>query len=137
MAGTHDYYDDAALLDRLTIGVRRSGKEVVFLVGSAISAAPEMEGIGVPGVDGVIELIRQEFDDPFQLAELEKVLGSAPNKYQAAFAFLLGRRGQTAANEIIKRSVWKARRRVDEAGKVPYLPSATTSDEACRLLAGC
>jgi hypothetical protein len=115
--------------------VQRAAKPVVFLVGSPITAPVGNDDPGVPGVEGVIALIRQEFSDPEQLVELEKALKGAANRYQAAFAFLLGRRGQQAANQIIKRAVWKARKPVSESDlAASYSPSASTTDESCKLL---
>src|SRR4051812_7472015 len=104
-----DVYDYEALLERLTVGVLRGDRPVLFLTGSALSA-PTAAIPGVPGIDGVIDLIRGEFEDPGQLVAFQDALNSNPNRYQAAFSFLLGRRGQQAVNEIIKRAVWKARK---------------------------
>ena len=56
-----EYYDQAALLDRLTMGIKNSGESVVFLVGSALTAPLQIGGVGVPNVQGVIELIKNEF----------------------------------------------------------------------------
>jgi hypothetical protein len=60
------------------------------------------------------------------------IAASNQNAYQTAFQFLQGRRGQKAANEIIKRAVWRSRRRV--AAAVDYVPSDKTTDEVCRAL---
>jgi tetratricopeptide (TPR) repeat protein len=131
-----DFYDKAALLERLTVGQKRSGRPAVFLVGSAATAPSGLTSLGVPSVAEVINLIRTEFvDAPFQCEEFDKAIGPAQNKYQAAFFFLIGRRGQEAANNIIKRAVWQARKNTligEEA--LPYLPSSNTSDDACRAL---
>lgn len=128
------YFDRAALMERLTAGIRRGKRRIIFLVGSAVTA-PQNGGAGVPLVDGIVALIKTEFDDAAQIAEFEKVIGNSKNRYQAAFTFLLGRRGQQAANEIIKKAVWKARRPVitsDSNGN--FEPTAETSDEACEIL---
>jgi hypothetical protein len=128
-------YDAAALLERLTAGVRRANQRAVYLVGSALTAPVQPFVPGVPGVEGVIELIRNEFDDPDQTAEFDKALDEYGNRYQNAFTFLLGRRGQQAANEVIKRAVWKARKPIitSDTSSV-YLPTADTSDETCQSL---
>ena len=134
LAAQIDAYDEAALFERLTAGVQRADRPVVFLVGSAITAPYNGNVHGVPGVDGIIELTRNEFDDPAQRSEFEKAISSSDSRYQAAFLFLLGRRGQQAANEIIKRAVWKARKPVFATGTPgAYSPSVTTSDEFCRI----
>jgi hypothetical protein len=97
-------YDEAALLERLTTGVQRSNQPVIFLVGSGLTAPISDGGAGVPGVRGVIELIKAEFDAT-QQSELEKQIRDSANPYQSAFSFLLGRRGQQAANQIIRQAV--------------------------------
>jgi tetratricopeptide (TPR) repeat protein len=130
-----NYYDEAALIERLTAGIRRANQRAVFLVGSAVTAPAQPHLPGVPGVEGVIDLIRAEFDDRAQISELDKALDEQDNRYQAAFTFLLGRRGQQAANEIIKRAVWKARKPVI-ASEVngSYMPTSATPDDACLTL---
>lgn len=128
-----EFFDEDALLERLTHGILRTDRPVVFLLGSPVSAPQAAGQSGVPAVTGIIELIREEFGTTSQITELEAALqNSSENAYQAAFRFLLGRRGQQVANEVIKRAVWKARKKVlDGAG---YVPSETTSDEVCRAL---
>ena len=101
------FHDQDALLERLSRSLKKREREVVFLVGAPLSA-PLGKGLpGVPGVDGVIELIRQEFADSLdQLQMLDDVLARpGVNRYQAAFIFLQGRRGQQAANEIVRTAV--------------------------------
>jgi hypothetical protein len=85
---------------------------------------------GVPGVDG--DLIRAEFeDDPVQIAALDKALAVEPgNRYQAAFFFLQGRRGQHMANEIIRRAVLAARCPAPTAIQM----GSVKDDEDCRHL---
>lgn len=128
-----DYYDEAALLERLTTGIQRSGQSVIFLVGSPISSAVPPRSEGVPNVSGVIDLIRREFSAT-QQAELEKSLNESAVPYQAAFSFLLGRRGQHAANQIIKQAVWQARSNTLLETGNQFVPGANTPDEACRAL---
>ena len=128
-----DYYDEDALVERLTTGIQKSGQSVIFLVGSPVTSALPPNSIGVPDVRGVIDLIRQEFDAT-QQAELDKSLSSSRVPYQAAFTFLLGRRGQHAANQIIKQAVWRSRSKTSlDTGK-QFVPGANTPDEACRAL---
>ncbi|APG08477.1 hypothetical protein BKD09_09060 [Bradyrhizobium japonicum] len=102
-----EYYNQAALLDRLTDGLSRSEQSVVFLVGSAVTA-PAGGASGVPNVQGVIGLIKEEFP-PDQLLDLDQRLQNSPQPYQSAFSYLIGRRGQSAANDVIKRAVLQAR----------------------------
>ena len=102
------------------------------MVGSALSAPPKAGVLGVPGVDGVIALIRGEFqDDDAQLAAFERALACEPeNRYQAAFLFLQGRRGQQTANEIIRHAVLAARCPPLEPSQLAQV----TDDESCRRL---
>src|SRR5579864_3373029 len=90
------FYDKSALLERLTHGIKGRNTEVVFLVGAPFSAPRKPGEAGVPGADGVIDLIRAEFQtDPAQLNALEEdILRAGDKRYQAAFTFLQGRRGQ-------------------------------------------
>lgn len=136
--GMHDsqplhYYDESALLERLTVGLKRSDRPVVFLLGSPLAAPLNPQLSGVPLVDGVIDLIRQEFLDPDQRTSFEQAVTTAPNPYQAAFTFLLGRRGPDAANEVIRRAVWAARKPIFGSASV-YSPSNATSEESCKSL---
>jgi tetratricopeptide (TPR) repeat protein len=133
MSETFHYYDAGALLERLSTGIRRRNQEVVFLVGSPFSAPTHSGAPGVPGVGGVIDLIRREFeDDSAQAAALESALGSS-NPYQSGFVFLQGRRGQLTANEIVRKAVASAR-----TGTAPILEMGPSSyaaiDDACRQM---
>ena len=123
------YYGEAALLDRLSRGLKKHSQEAIFLVGAPLSAPVKSGAPGVPGVDGVIDLIRTEFDDdPAQLLTLNQALDSAGVKrYQVAFQFLQGHRGQQTANEIVRKAVVAAR--VPGSGFV-----TPGGDEACRFL---
>jgi hypothetical protein len=124
-------YDESALLARLTDGCIKNDREVVFLVGSALTAPNAADKPGVLGVRAIVELIRKEFESrPAELAAFDSDVAKSANPYQAAFLFLLGRRGQQTANEVIKRAVWAARLRT-EAG---YVPTSGVSDDACRNL---
>jgi tetratricopeptide (TPR) repeat protein len=102
-----EFYDEAALLDRLTTGIMRTEQSVVFLVGSALTA-PVGGAPGVPNVQGVIDLIKDEFPAG-QRGDLEDELRISPQPYQSAFSYLTGRRGQGVANEVIKRAVAMSR----------------------------
>jgi hypothetical protein len=126
-------YDEAALFERLTTGVQRSNQPVIFLVGSGLIAPIKEGGAGVPGVRGVIELIKGEFDAPQQI-ELEKQICENANPYQAAFSFLLGRRGQQAANQIIRQAVWQARSAVSTKLASSFSLVGNTPDDVCRSL---
>jgi tetratricopeptide (TPR) repeat protein len=125
------FYDSEALFERLTVGVRRDTKPVAFLFGSAITAPPQSGQAGVLTTNEIVALIRAEFGDEAQETAFDNFVRSANNRYQAAFQFLLGRRSQELANEIIKRAVWSARKTLSQH---PYQPSSTTTDQICQTL---
>jgi hypothetical protein len=129
------FYDEEALLQRLSAGIRKRAQEVVFLVGAPVSAPVSIGSPGVPGVDGVIRLIRKEFEgDAGELLLFDtEVADSGARKYQAAFIFLQGRRGQTTANEIIRNAVLGAR--LSGAISIPIDSSSQFGmDSACQTL---
>jgi hypothetical protein len=86
------FYDEDALLERLSKGLKKHSQEVIFLVGAPLSSPVTPRGPGVPGVEGVINLIRSEFhDDSAQSSALDQALERAGvRQYQAAFQFLQG-----------------------------------------------
>ncbi|HYM77224.1 MAG TPA: SIR2 family protein [Candidatus Dormibacteraeota bacterium] len=111
MSAVFHFHDESALLERLSRGLKKHGREAVFLVGAPMSAPDSPTAPGVPDAEGMIELIRSEFaDEPSQLAVLNNVLnGARDRRYQQAFLFLQGRRGQKTANEIVRRAVLASR----------------------------
>jgi tetratricopeptide (TPR) repeat protein len=129
------FYDEAALLERLSRGLKKHSQEVIFLVGAPLSAPVAHGGPGVPGVEGVIDLIRSEFEDDLaQSSALSQTLQSAGvRQYQAAFEFLQGRRGQQIANAIIRKAVVSAR--LPGIGFAEtQVEGQTATDDACRLM---
>ncbi len=65
-------------MERLSKGLKKHSQEVIFLVGVPLSAPVKPGAAGVPDVDGVIELIRREFeDDTAQVSALDRHLESA------------------------------------------------------------
>jgi tetratricopeptide (TPR) repeat protein len=129
------FYDEAALLERLSNGLKKYGQQVSFLVGAPMSAPQTPGAPGVPGVDAIVDLIRKEFaDDPLQLAEFERFLEiGADKRYQAAFVFLLGRRGQPVANAIVRKAVIAARK-PGSAFADTHFDNLAAAEEACRLM---
>lgn len=125
---TLDFASDEDLLDRLSARPH----ELVYLVGSAVTAPSRSGEPGVPRVDGVIELIKAEYRRPSELQRLEAALAAEPdNRYQAAFRFLLRTRDQDVANAVIRRAVMLARR---PSEKFPRLPDKLEDLELCRTL---
>lgn len=123
-----DFGTDEDLLDRLSA----RSQNVVFLVGSAVSAPHHPQGLGVPRVDGVIDLIRSELRRPSERERFEAALRADPrNRYQSAFRFLLRTRDQDVVNAVIRQAVLGAR--------IPSSHSSTTalthlSEASCRAL---
>jgi tetratricopeptide (TPR) repeat protein len=125
---TVSLYSEEDLLDRLTDGLSSSGREVVFLIGAPASAAGPK---GIPDVEGIINLLRQEFRAKIStLTEFNERLRLNPQyRYQEAFKFFLGKRNQDAANAVIKRAVLAAHVRGSElAGKLASLSDADFRD---------
>lgn len=103
--GEHYFFDAPALVDRLTNGLKTSAREVVFVVGAPLTAS-RGDITGVDDVGGVIKLIKDGFvTEQENLKRFEATYHSAGNTYQAAFRFLQGRRGQDAANAVIRTAV--------------------------------
>ena len=103
------FYQSKDLVDRLGNASKSRGKDVVFLVGSAVTLPDQAGGHGVPGVSDIVELIRKQFSSTDAICEFEDAISiNSENKYQDAFEFLHGRRGQDAANAIIREAVLHA-----------------------------
>jgi hypothetical protein len=83
-----EFYDQSALLYRLSEALRSRPQEVVFLLGSPLSAPASIGQPGVPLVSDVIELIRSEFcGDEDQLFQLQHDLSVSENRYNQHFGF--------------------------------------------------
>jgi len=125
-----EYYDARALLARLSNGVVGSDRQIVFVVGSALTAPLDVNGRGVPNVEGVIDLISQELSHE-ERQDLSRALAGVTNRYQEAFHFLLGSRGPQISNQVIRKAVASARLQSIARG-IGYELTMGTSDEACR-----
>lgn len=130
----YQYYRFTDLIDRLCHAADRRDRTVTFLVGSPISAPDHIGAHGVPGVTGMVDLIRNEFHGTDAETELDKGLHDSVQPYQTAFEFLHAKRGQDAVNGIVRGSVWQAL----NANNWPSFLPATTPEEAdpatCRAL---
>ena len=105
----NDYYTSTDLVDRLRNASQRKNRPVMFLVGSPLSMPDQDGGHGVPGVSGMIDLIREEFKGSSAEDEFAQLLDGEPaNRYQKAFTFLHARRGQDDVNRIVRTAVWRA-----------------------------
>ncbi len=130
----YTHYRSAALLDRLCHAANRRDRPIIFLVGSPLCVPDHPGGHGVPGVDDMIDLVRDEFQGTPAAAELEQETRDHPNPYQRAFEFLHARRGQDTVNRIVRTAVWCA---LDAGNWPPSLPDTTpeAADAAtCRAL---
>ena len=110
---------------------------MTFLVGSPLSLPDHEGGHGVPGVPGMIDLIRQEFSDTDAEPEFEQILtGKLTDQYRNAFEFLHGRRGQNDVNKIVRSAVWQA---LDTKKWPSHLPTKSPHDvdsATCKALEG-
>jgi hypothetical protein len=86
-------------------------------------------------VDGIISLIRGEFENDTSEARAfdNEVSNSGARKYQVAFTFLQGRRGQQASNEIIRKAVLAARNPYSSSIAVD-LSNQAAAESACETL---
>lgn len=104
-------YPAASLFTRL-LDEEATARPFVFVVGSALSAPAGDGEMGVPGVDGVVDLIREELErigDRENLEELERLRRRTDcNVYQEAFASLRGVLNSRRINGIIQRAVLRA-----------------------------
>lgn len=109
------FFEEDDLLDRLIYAAEQKVKPVVFIVGSPLTASYK-DSHGVLNVDEIVNIIREEFSrDSKVLAKLDEALSSTKQfPYQSAFEFLIGRRGPEYANQIIRKSVIKARIKENE-----------------------
>lgn len=99
------------LLFRLTQGRSGANRQVVFMLGSALTAPLAPGEAGVPRVAGMVELIRDELaSSPEALKQLDERLAANPSdSYQTAFSFLQNRFGQDRANRVVRKAVLRAR----------------------------
>ena len=109
----HVYGKADALHDRLydlaTGGPK--AKPVMFLLGSALTM-PDGEGQhGVPGVQGVVDLVRSRLKGTEAERKMDELVDTAdPDVYQKAFQLLGQSRGQDMVNDVVRTAVGKAMR---------------------------
>ena len=131
------YFGSADLVDRLCSAAATNERSVTFLIGSPLSIPDHVGGHGVPGVSGMVDLIRREFEGSPAEIEFDQALeGEITNRYQRAFEFLHGRRGQDVANRIVRTAVWQA---LDTTNWPSFLPAASpdrVDSATCKVLEG-
>lgn len=102
----YDFATEDDLLDRLTAQL----DDIVFLIGSAITAPSRPGEPGVPRVNDIVAEIRRRYNRPEEIARFNQALGIEPeNHYRAAFRHLQKTRGQKVANAVIRACVLQAR----------------------------
>ena len=123
---TRKYYKSADLVDRLCSAADKKDGAVTFLLGSPLTRPDHVGGRGVPGVSGIVDLIRHEFEGSDAETEFDQSLNvESANRYQKAFEFLHGRRGQDVANKIVRTAVWQS---LDVNNWPPSLPATSPQD---------
>jgi len=105
------FADHDQLLTRVSEEIRL-GRPLTFLCGSAISAAPQADQVGVPTAremaDSVVERFGATGDLRARLARLP-FPQSAAARYQTAMQFVVGSYGQDVLNQIVREAVLRAR----------------------------
>ena len=108
LSNKQKFYESADLVERLCSAATENNRAVIFLVGSPISTPDHVGGYGVPGVSGMVELIRRELKSSDSESTFEQSLsGQSADRYRKAFEFLHGRRGQDVVNRIVRTAVWQ------------------------------
>ncbi|MCX4244535.1 tetratricopeptide repeat protein [Paraliomyxa miuraensis] len=121
------------LIERI---VEEDERPVVFLLGSALTMQPGPGMAGVPGTWGVVEMLREALakrpDAALEEAFAKEDGGAA---YRAGFAALVRRKGQDAANRVIRRAVLEAHEVLDEERQARVLAGhADQHRAACQEL---
>ncbi len=126
--------DGSTLLDRLALAER----EVVFLFGSALTLPQAAGHPGVPGTDGVVEIIQARVAEkggkPL-LEKLEAAIEGSSNPYQAAFQFLSTHLGPDTSNWVIRKAVLQARNKTSDAREnIQQALQLNGYEEACKAI---
>lgn len=117
----------------LTDRISSASNGIVILAGAGLTAPRSSSAKGIPGTQGLIELIRKEFaGNAAQLERLEDRLSTSSNRYQAAFQHLLLTRSQDAANEVIRAAVLQTYDSRKPQGTPNAQSAPELSENACR-----
>ncbi|MDP2307439.1 MAG: SIR2 family protein [Pseudomonadota bacterium] len=99
---------ETRLATRLFAAIQR-GEPTTFLFGAGLSApSASSGGRGVPGVNGIVALIRAEVAQVEDPTEFDAVVRASSNRYQAAMQYMLDCLGQPALNLLIRKAVLSA-----------------------------
>jgi|SRR5271165_1291144 len=124
---------DLFLKADLISAAKHAPKPVAFLLGSPLSI--DRHG-GVPGIDAILELVRDEIRtravDELPRFETEMADKSGAGAYQTAMRWLQGNFTQDAVNHVVERAVLKSRRagapeQFPDIGEIEdwYVPAGT------------
>ena len=131
------YYNSADLVDLLCSAADTKDRDITFLVGSPLTLPDHVGGCGVPGVAGMVDLIRREFEGSGSETEFDQSLkGAMENRYQRAFEFLHGRRGQDTVNGIVRTAVWQALDANNWPSSLPETSPYNADPATCKALEG-
>jgi formylglycine-generating enzyme required for sulfatase activity len=97
------------------VAAAQKSRGIAFVVGAALTAPVTRGGPGVPGVEGVVQLIRKVYEgSPEMQAKFDTALANSNNTYQTAFSHLIDFRGVDEANAVIRSAVLHARTDLDK-----------------------
>lgn len=94
--------------DALIHRIQSAPREIVFVLGSALTMPIPKGSPGVPPVDGMVEGIRQKLPDNLR-KKLDTELSKSKNKYQDAFQFLFRSAGPDNTHNYVRDAVLQAR----------------------------
>lgn len=97
-----------ALVERLTDGILATPQRVTMVLGSAVSAPMYPGGPGVYNTSGIVRHIEETYFSA-KRSEFSSYISASDNSYISAFEFLIPRRGQNAANSVVRSAVWNSR----------------------------
>ena len=129
----HTFYTSKDLIERLCHEANEKDKSVTFLVGSALALPDHPGGHGIPGVSGIIDLIRDEFKGEEEQLD-RKLVDASSMQYQQAFQFLHARRGQDIANRIVRTAVWKSLDLTRWPHRIPRVAPQNANSAICKAL---
>ena len=107
----HEYGETGQLVDRLCALAAggAKAKPVMFLLGSALTMPDRAGEPGVPGVQAMVDLVRDQLRETAVAHELDELVEAAPpDVYQHAFRLLAHSRGPGQVNDVVRTAVRQA-----------------------------
>ncbi|MGE6762239.1 SIR2 family protein [Corallococcus interemptor] len=105
---SHQFLHPGDALPSAVIAASKNRK-IAFLVGSPLSMQESADAPQVPGVSGMVALIREHIPVELQARFDAEREHNKPNEYQWAMRFLQGRGDKTAAEKVVREAVLRAR----------------------------